>query len=184
MRAVSMLTRTTWPARRTRYLQGFAEGEFAGFAAVLIEDGDFGVFKNGVTGGVSGFEFLLDFGSELIGSVLGLPPAAGQAELVADGAVGDDALAAGVSRKLRYQSPAALLGGFVEQGLERSPEAELVGHGLTFQMLEVVEIGFDERVVGGQIEHRSLCIVSGRAGSGKSCGATRDACQGDQAGVA
>src|ERR1035437_3636697 len=41
-----------------RYLQGFAEGEFAGFAAVLIEDGGLGVLKDGIAGGVSGFEFL------------------------------------------------------------------------------------------------------------------------------
>jgi hypothetical protein len=84
-----------------RYLQGFAEREFAGFAAVLIEDGDFSVLKNGVTGGGSGFEFLLDFGGELIGSVLCLPPAAGEAELVADGAIGHDTLAPGVSGELR-----------------------------------------------------------------------------------
>ena len=80
-----------------RYLQGFAEREFAGFAAVLIEDGDLSVFEDGVTSGVSGFEFLLNLGGELVVGVLSLPPAAGEAELVADGAIRNDALAAGVS---------------------------------------------------------------------------------------
>jgi hypothetical protein len=97
---------------KLRDLQWLAVGEFAGFAAVLIQDGGFGVLEDGIAGGVSGLDLLLDFGGEAVGSVLGLSPAAGQAELVADGAVGDDALAAGIGRKLRHQSPAAFFGGF------------------------------------------------------------------------
>jgi hypothetical protein len=115
--------------------------------------GDFGVLKNGVTGGVSGFEFLLDFGGELIGSVLGLPPAAGEAELVADGAIGHDTLAAGVSGELRDQGPTAAFGGFIEQGLKWSFEAKFVGHGLALEMLQILEVSLDERIVGGEFKH-------------------------------
>ena len=82
---------------------GFAEGEFAGFGAVLKENGDLRVLKDGVAGGVTGLEFLLDFGGEVVGSVLGFPPAAGETEFVADGAVGNDAFAAGVGGELGNQ---------------------------------------------------------------------------------
>src|ERR1039457_980057 len=73
--------------------------------------------------------------SSKVGSVLSLPPAAGQAELVADGAIWHDTLAPGVSGKLRDQGPAAPFGGFIEQVLERSLETQFVGHGLALEML-------------------------------------------------
>jgi hypothetical protein len=38
--------------------------------------------------------------------------------------------------------------------LERSLEAEFVGDLLRFKVLEVLEIGLDDRVTGGQFEHR------------------------------
>ena len=98
----------------------FAQREFAGLAAVLIEHGGLGVLEDGVAGRVSGLDLLLDFGGEFVGGILRLPPAAGQTELVADGAVGDHALAARVSGELRHQRPAALFGGLVEQVLERA----------------------------------------------------------------
>src|ERR1039458_5514443 len=130
-----------------------AESEFAGFAAVLIEDGGLGVLKDGIAGGVSGFEFLLDFGGELVGGILGLPPAAGEAELVADGAIGDDALAAGEGGEFGHQGPTTPFGGFIEQGLKRSLETQFVSYGLAFEMLEILEVRFDERVVGGELKH-------------------------------
>ena len=136
-----------------RYLQGFGEREFAGFAAVLIEDGDLGVLKNRIAGGVSGFEFLLNFGGEFVGGVLGLPPAAGEAELVADGAIGDDALAAGVGGEFGDQGPAAAFSGFIEQVLKRSLETQFVSHGLALEMLEILEIRLNQRVVGGELKH-------------------------------
>ena len=77
-------------------LHRLGEGEFAGFASVLIEDGDLGVFEDGVARRVSGFELLLDFGSKAIRRVLDLPPALRQPKLVADGAVWVYALPAGV----------------------------------------------------------------------------------------
>ena len=141
--------------------RGSAKGEFAGFGAVLKEDGGLGVLKNSVAGGVAGFELLLDFGGEVVGGVFSLPPAAGEAEFVADGAVGDDALAAGVGGEFGDEGPAALFGGFVEEVLEGSFEAEFVGDLLGFKVLEVFEISLDDRVTGGQFEHLILCIVSG-----------------------
>jgi len=120
-----------------------------------------GVLKNSIAGGVAGLELLLDLGGEVVGGVLGLPPAAGETEFVADGAVGDDALAAGVGGELGDEGPAAFFGGSVEEGLEGSFEAEFVGDLLRFKMLKVLEIGLDDRVTGRQFEHRVLCIVSG-----------------------
>jgi len=108
-------------------VEGIGKGKLAGFGAVLEQDGGLGVLENSVAGGVASFELLLDFGGQVVGSVLGLPPAAGESEFIADGAVGDDALAAGVGGELRDEGPAALLGGSVEEGLEGSFEAEFVG---------------------------------------------------------
>jgi len=108
-------------------LVGVGERKLTAFGAVLEKDGGLGVLKDGVAGGVAGFELFLDFGGQVVGSVLGLPPAAGESEFIADGAVGDDALAAGVGGELRDEGPAALLGGSVEKGLEGSFEAEFVG---------------------------------------------------------
>ena len=85
----------------------------------------------------------------------------GEAEFVANGAVGDDALAAGVGGEFGDEGPAALLGGFVEEILEGSFEAEFVGDLLGFKVLEVLEIGLDDRVAGGQFEHRVYYMVSG-----------------------
>jgi hypothetical protein len=61
------------------------------------------------------------------------------------GAVGNHPLAAGVSRKLRNQRPAALFGGLVEQALKRSLQPQLVYYSLTPQMLEVFEVRLDQR---------------------------------------
>ncbi len=99
-------------------LDRFGEGEFTGFGTVLIENDDLRVFKDDVAGGVAGFELLLDFGGEVIGSVLGFPPAAGEPEFVADGAVGNDALPAGMGGEFGDERPSTFPGGFVEEGLE------------------------------------------------------------------
>ncbi len=139
-----------------RYLQWLAERVFASFAAVLVEDGGLRVLEDGVAGRVAGLDLLLNFGGEFVGGVLGFPPAARQAEFVAHGAVGDHALAAGVSRKLRNQRPAALFGGLIEQVLERSLQPQLVYHVLTLQMLEVLEIRLDQRIGWGELEHWRL----------------------------
>jgi len=72
----------------------FAKGELAGFAAILVEHGSAGIFEDGVAVGISGFQLLANLGGEIIRSILGLPPAAGEAKLVTHGAVGNDTTAA------------------------------------------------------------------------------------------
>ncbi len=125
---------------------GVAKGEFAGFGAVLIENGGAGVFEYSVAGGVAGFEFAADFGGEVVGGVFRLPPAAGEAEFVADGAVGNDAFASGVGGEFGDEIPAAAFGGFVEERVEGGFEAELVGYLLGFEGFEVAEIGAEDRI--------------------------------------
>lgn len=127
-------------------VRGVAEGEFAGFGAVLIENRGAGVFEDGVAGGVAGFELFADFGGEVVGGVFGLPPAAGEAEFVADGAVGNDAFAAGVSGEFGDEIPAAAFGGFVEEGVEGGFEAEFVGYLLGSEGFEVTVVGAEDRV--------------------------------------
>jgi len=141
------------------------EGEFTAFGAVLKQDCGLGVLKNSVAGGVAGLELLLDLGGEVVGGVFGFPPAAGETEFVADGAVGHNALAAGVSGEFGHEGPAALFGRFVEEGLKGTFKAELVAYLLLrLEVLKVLEIHLDDRITGGQFEHRLLCIVSGREG--------------------
>jgi hypothetical protein len=89
-------------------LEGLVEIEFAGLGAVLIEHRDPGVLEYSVAGGVTGAAFFLDFGSQVIGRVLRLPPAAGEAVFVADGAIGNDAASPGIGGQFGDQSPAAL----------------------------------------------------------------------------
>ena len=55
---------------------------------VLEQNSGEGVFEDDVVAGVAAVELGLDFGVEVVVTVLGLPVAAGHAEGVADGAVG------------------------------------------------------------------------------------------------
>jgi hypothetical protein len=75
-------------------------------------------------------------------------------------AVRDDALAAGVGGELGDEGPAALFGGFVEEVLEGSLEAEFVGDRVGFKVLKVLEIGLDDRVTGGQFDHTDCKLLS------------------------
>ncbi len=135
-------------------MTGSARENSASFGAVLIEDGNLGVLKNGVAGGVAGFELLLDFGGEFVVGILGFPPAARETEFVANGAVGHDALAAGVSGEFGDERPTALPGGFVEEVLEWSFQAEFMDDLVIFEVLKVFNVGPDDRVGGGEVEHR------------------------------
>jgi len=76
---------------------------------------------------------------------LGLPPAAGETEFVANGAIGNDTLAAGMSGEFGDEGPAAFFGGFVEERLEGTFQAEFVGDVLGFEVLKVFEVGPDDR---------------------------------------
>ena len=60
-----------------------------GLVAVLDEDGGLGVLEEDVVAGVAAVELGLDLGVEVVVGVLGLPVAAGHAEGVLDGAVGN-----------------------------------------------------------------------------------------------
>ncbi len=140
--------------------RGSRKAKLARFATVLIENSRLRVLEDRVPGWVSGLELLLDLRRQLVGSVLGLPPAARQPEFVANGAIGNDALAAGISGKLRYQRPAAALRGFVEKSLERSPHPQLMRDVLVLKPLDVAEICLDDGIARRQVEHR-LSIVAG-----------------------
>ena len=85
---------------------------------------------------------------------MGLPPAAGETEFVANGAGGNDPLAAGVGGEFGNEGPAAFFGGLVEQGIERAFQAEFVGDLMIFEVLEVFEVSPDDRIGGGEFEHR------------------------------
>jgi hypothetical protein len=123
-----------------RYFQRLAQSEFAGFAAILIEDGGLRVLEDRIPRRISGLELFLDFQGEVVGCVLGLPPPSGQSELVADSPIGHDSLAARVGRKLGYKRPASLFRGFVEKIMERGLQAQFVYYELILQMLDVLEI--------------------------------------------
>jgi hypothetical protein len=87
----------------------------------------------------------------LFGRILGLPPATRQPELVAYSTIGHNALPAGVSRQFRPKRPSTLLRSFVEEVLEGSLQAQLVHYELLpLQVLNILEIGLDYRVVNGQ----------------------------------
>ncbi len=132
----------------------FGQCEFAGLGAVLVENGGLRILKNGVAGGVAGPELFLNFGGEIVGGVFGLPPSAGETEFVANGAVRDDALAAGVSGEFRDEGPPAFFGGLVEKVLERAFQAEFMDDLVILEVLKVFEVGPDDRIGGRQFEHR------------------------------
>ena len=76
---------------------------------------------------------------------LGLPPAAGETEFVANGAIGNDTLAAGMSGEFGDEGPAAFFGGLVEKVLERAFQAEFMDDLVILEVLKVFEVGPDDR---------------------------------------
>jgi len=79
-----------------------------------------GILKDDVGKGVAARDLLLDLGVEIVLGVLGFPVAARQAVAVAQGAVGTNERAAGLSRKLGDEGPVLEPGGLLEQGLGRA----------------------------------------------------------------
>jgi hypothetical protein len=45
--------------------------------------------------------------------------------------------------------------------LKWSLEAKFVGHGLALEMLQILEVSLDERIVGGELKHLESAMVSG-----------------------
>jgi hypothetical protein len=108
-------------------LLGVGQVEAVAFAAVLDEHGPAGVLKDDVAARVALLELLADLGVEVVVGVLGLPVAARQAELVAQGAVGGDALAADLHVQLGDERPSLdFLGRVGEQPLERGFQGALM----------------------------------------------------------
>ena len=88
------------------------------------------------------------------------PPAASEAEFVADGSVGNNTFAPRVSRKLGNQGPAAFLSGFVEKVLEGALESQFVDDTLIFKVLQILQICLDDRIVASKFEHRTTIVTA------------------------
>ena len=97
---------------------------------VLPENGARRGLKEDIVVRVTARELALNLGGEIVENVLGLPVAVGEAEVVDEGTVNDDApAAAGVEQRvLGHKRPAALPRTLVEKGLEGGADCGLMGH--------------------------------------------------------
>ena len=95
---------------------------------VLPQDGALRRLEKDVVARVAGRELALDLRRQVVVDVLGLPVAVGEAEIVDEGAVNDDAFVAPRAEGVfGHEGPAALAGAVFEEGLERGAHRGFVG---------------------------------------------------------
>ena len=93
-------------------------------------------------------DLLADLGFQVVVGVLGLPVAAGDVVVVAEGAVGPDRAAGGGVGKLGNQGPAKMPADLVEQALKGRRNGRFVLHVLLPVALQCGVVRLD-RLVGG-----------------------------------
>ena len=95
------------------------------FFPILEQHGGLGVFENYVVAGVAAVELLLDFGFQIVVGVLGFPVAAGHAQGVFHGAVGEYA-GAGFDLRNQPQLFPMVAAISVEAAFESVPDAGFI----------------------------------------------------------
>ena len=108
---------------------------------VLKEHGLARVFEDRVREWIAWLALFGNLGVEIVAGVLGFPVAARQAVRVAHGAVGNDALAAGLGGQLGHERPVVRPGRVGEHGLEGGAQGAFVRDMLVVEALQ----GLDSR---------------------------------------
>ncbi len=129
------------------------------FALALEQHRLPGVLENDVAERIALFDLLGDLGVEMVVGVLGFPVAAVQIEVVAEGAVGHDALAAGAGTLFGDEQQVVRLGGFGEQVLEGGAQGGFVADvmlAVGLQRLVIRLDGLVRRFNEGRVRHRWL----------------------------
>ena len=133
-------------------LGGVGEVVVEDHAPVLPQNRSFGGLEEDVVARVAGGEFALDFGGQVVVDVFGFPVAVREAEVVDEGAVDDDALAAaGVDGVFGHEGPAGLAGAVLEEGLEGGANGGFVGDAKAGELVEGGVVGFDGFVGGFEV---------------------------------
>jgi len=115
------------------------------------------VLEDDVAEWIALLDFPGDLGVEMVVGVLGLPVAAVQVQVVAEGAVGHDALAAGAVALFGHEQPVVRLGRFGEQRLEGGAQGGFVLDAVFAVGLQRLVVGLDRLVGGldeGRVRHR------------------------------
>ena len=135
-------------------LGGVGEVVVEDHAPVLPQNRPFRRLEEDVVARVAGGEFALDFGGQVVVDIFGFPVAVREAEVVDEGAVDDDALAAaGVDGVLGHEGPAGLAAAVLEESLESGAHGGLVGDAEVGELVERGVVGFDGFVGGFEVEH-------------------------------
>ena len=129
---------------RLDQLRGVGQVGVERHASVLPEDGALGRLEEDVVARVAGRELALDLGGEVVVDILGLPVAVGEAEVVDQRAVDDDAFVAPrADGVFGHEGPATLTGNVLEEGLESGAYRGFVGDAELGELVEDGVVEFD-----------------------------------------
>ena len=122
-------------------------------ALVLPQDGALGRLEEDIVARIAGRELAFDLRGQVVVDVLGLPVAVGEAEVVDQRAVDDDAFVAPRAEGVfGHEGPAALTGAVFEEGLECGAHRGFVGNAELGELVEGGVVGLDGLVGGFEVE--------------------------------
>lgn len=138
---------------RLDQLRGVGQVGVERHAPVLPEDGTLGRLEEDIVARVAGRELALDLRGQVVVDILGFPVAVGEAEIVDQGAVDDDAFVTPrADGMFEHEGPAALTGAVFEEGLEGGTHRGFVGDAKLGELVEGGVVGFDGLVGGFEVE--------------------------------